>query len=99
MDLYEIEWKNSARKELKKFDAYIAHQIIEKTDQLRENPFLGKPLGNKMGMNLTGCYKLMILKKKIRIVYKIVQKKLIIEVVSVGKRNNALVYKSAFQNL
>ena len=57
-------------------------------DKLKANPFAGKELGNKNGINLTGFYKLYACKKSIRIVYRLVSpKKLeIVEIWGIGKK-------------
>ncbi|MEE8324902.1 MAG: type II toxin-antitoxin system RelE/ParE family toxin, partial [Candidatus Humimicrobiaceae bacterium] len=73
----------------------IKKQILKKLILLETNPFLGKPLGNRAGMDLSGYYKLYAYKKKIRIVYEIKNAALIIMVISIGKREDFAVYLQA----
>ena len=84
-----------AKKDFEKLDGSLKKQILKKLILLETNPFLGKSLGNRAGIDLTGYYKLYIYKKKIRIVYEIKDKALIIRVISIGKREDFTVYLQA----
>ncbi len=81
-----------AKKDFEKLDGSIKKQILKKLILLETNPFLGKPLGNRAGMDLTGYYKLYVYKRKIRIIYEIRGEALIIRVISIGKREDFTVY-------
>ena len=75
-------------------------QSSKKIDALAENPFLGKPLGEKYGLDLTGFYKLYVAKKKYRIVYRLVGEYIeVIEIVGIGKRDKEEVYKLVARRL
>ena len=52
-------------------------------------------MGYKAGYNLSGCKKLYVDKKKIRIVYRIVDNEILVEVIVVGKREDMEVYDKA----
>lgn len=84
-----------AKKDFEKLDGSIKKQILKKLILLETNPFLGKPLGNRAGMDLAGYYKLYAYKKRIRIVYEIKNEALIIMVISIGKREDFTVYLQA----
>ncbi len=84
-----------AKKDFEKLDGSIKKQVLKKLILLETNPFLGKPLGNRAGMDLTGYYKLYAYKKRIRIVYEIKNDALIIMVISIGKREDFAVYLQA----
>ena len=84
-----------AKKDFEKLDGSIKKQILKKLILLETNPFLGKPLGNRAGIDLTGYYKLYAYKKRIRIVYEIRNEALIIMVISIGKREDFTVYLQA----
>ena len=73
--------------------------MLKKLKQLETNPFLGKPLGNRLGVDLTGCYKIYLLKKTVRIVYTIRDNICEVRVIAIGKRDKGQVYKQAFENL
>ncbi|MCK5566958.1 MAG: type II toxin-antitoxin system RelE/ParE family toxin [Actinomycetia bacterium] len=85
-----------AKKDFEKLDGSIKKQILKKLILLETNPFLGKPLGNRAGMDLIGYYKLYVYKRKIRIIYEIQDEALIIRVISIGKREDFTVYLQAF---
>jgi len=67
--------------------------------KLKHSPGLGEKLGHKAGLDLTGYRKLYAYKKKIRIVYRIHEGKLLIFIVAVGKREDMSVYQSAFDRI
>jgi len=85
----------SAKKDFKKLDGSLKKLVLKKLTQLEDNPNLGQRLGNKAGMNLSGFYKLYVNDRKIRIVYKKKDEKLIVKVVTIGKRGDLEVYKMA----
>jgi len=85
-----------AKKDFEKLDGSIKKQILKKLILLETNPFLGKPLGNRAGMDLIGYYKLYAYKRKIKIIYEIQDEALIIRVISIGKREDFTVYLQAF---
>ncbi|MDF1877660.1 hypothetical protein JHD47_07485 [Sulfurimonas sp. SAG-AH-194-L11] len=95
--IYNIEVKEEAKKDLKEFDMSQQILIIKQFNKIAKSPELGKLLGNKNGYDLSGCRKMYADGKKICIVYKIVEEKIIIEVVALGKRDDMEVYKKASQ--
>jgi mRNA interferase RelE/StbE len=91
---YKVEFHPGAVKDFDRLDGSIRKEVVKKIDALSENPFLGKALGNRMGLDLTGFFKLYVAKKKIRIVYRLLKDYLeVIEVVGIGKREKEEVYK------
>ena len=92
--LHKIELHPDAKDDLDCLDGSVRKEVAKKIDALAENPFLGKPLGNKFGIDLTGFFKLYAAKKKYRIVYRLVGDCLeVIEIVAIGKRDKEEVYK------
>ena len=73
--------------------------VFKQFQKLKTSPELGKPLGNKAGYNLSGCKKIYVDKKKIRIVYRIIDDEIIVEVIVVGKREDMKVYAEASERL
>ena len=97
---FKIEFHPEAVKDFDRLDASVRKEVSKKIDALSENPFLGKPLGNKMGLDLTGFFKLYVSKKKIRIVYRLLKDFLeVIEIIGIGKREKEEVYKLIFRRL
>ena len=97
---YRIEFLPEAEKDFDTLDGSIRKEVAIKIDVLADNPFLGKPLGKKFGLDLTGFYKLYVLKKKYRIVYRLIGKYIeVIEIVSIGRRDKEEVYKLVARRL
>jgi mRNA interferase RelE/StbE len=59
---------------------------------------LGKPLGNKSDIDLSGCLKIYFYRKKYRVVYQILNEEEVM-VWSVGKREGQVVYISAYKRI
>ncbi|HUX60960.1 MAG TPA: type II toxin-antitoxin system RelE/ParE family toxin [Ignavibacteriaceae bacterium] len=96
----KITFLPDAEKDFDNLAGLLKKQAAKKIDALAENPFLGKPLGNKLGIDLTGFYKLYFAKKKYRIVYRLIGEHIeVIEIIGIGKRDKAEVYKMAAQRL
>ena len=99
MKIYSLVFKDEAKNDLKNF-AKSQHLLIAKQlKKIIKSPELGKILGNKNGYNLSGCRKMYADGKKIRIVYRIIEDKIIIEVVAIGKRDDMEVYDKASQRV
>jgi mRNA-degrading endonuclease RelE of RelBE toxin-antitoxin system len=80
------------------FDALPQHDrqlVFDQLKKLKRAPELGSPLGNMMGYRLTGYRKLYAAKKRIRIIYTVIEQKLVVEVIAIGPREGAQVYAVA----
>ena len=98
--VYKIEFIPDAEKDFDALDGSIKKEVAKKIDALAENPFLGKPLGKKYGVDLTGFYKLYVSKKKYRIVYRLIGKYIeVIEIIGIEKRDKEKVYKLVARRL
>ena len=90
----KIEFHPAAAKEFDALDGSVRKEVASKIDSLAENPFLGKPLGTRGNVNLTGLYKLYVAKKTYRIVYRLIGKEIeIVEILGIGKRDKQQIYK------
>jgi mRNA interferase RelE/StbE len=97
---FKIELHPEAARDFAALDGSVQKEIAKKIDALSENPFLGKPLGNKLGMDLTGFFKLYAARKKYRIVYRLLQGRLeVVETIGIGKREKAEIYKLIFKRI
>ena len=97
---YKIELHPEAVKDFDALDGSVRKEVAKKIDALSENPLLGKPLGNRMGIDLTGFFKLYAGNKKYRIIYRISVEYLeVIEIVGIGKREKEKVYKLIYKRL
>lgn len=60
---------------------------------------LGEHLDNRADLDLTGYYKLYAAKKSIRIVYRIIDQEILVEVVAIGRREDLAAYQEALKRL
>lgn len=60
---------------------------------------LGEKLGNRNGIDLSGYQKMYAEKKKIRIVYEVIEEKILIHIMAIGERDDMAVYKTALKRL
>lgn len=97
---YRVEFLPDAEKDFDTLDGSIREEVAKKIDGLADNTFLGKPLGKKYGLDLTGFYKLYVAKKKYRVVYRLIGKHIeVIEIVGIGKRDKEEAYKLVARRL
>lgn len=105
---WEIEYLPEAEAELRALDGSARKTITKAIEQVRKNPLpstgdengncgLGKPLGNKMGYNLTGLLKIKPKGTGLRVVYKLIKEGSIMKILVIGLRSEAEVYKDAFE--
>ncbi len=80
---YSIEIYPAARREWKKLDRDIKQQAVRKLEQLKENPRV--PAARLSG--LPDCYKIKLRSKGYRIIYRVVDERLVIVVVAAAKRD------------
>jgi len=92
---YEIVLKEEADAELAALSQRERILVFKQFKKIVSAPELGKALGNKAGYDLSGCRKMYADKKRIRIVYRLLDKQIIIEIVAIGKRDEMQVYKDA----
>ncbi len=96
---YKLVVKKEVEDDLKKLTKAQKILVFKQFKKLQNSPELGVRLGKKAGYDLSGYRKLYVDKKKIRIVYKIYEKEIIVEVIAVGKREDMKVYAKAFKRL
>jgi mRNA interferase RelE/StbE len=84
MDTYKIEWKRSATKELEKLPRPMISKIVSAVDNLSSNPF---PQGVRKLVGTEDTYRIRI--GDYRVLYNIIQNRLIIEIVRVRHRKDA----------
>ncbi|MEA2073072.1 MAG: hypothetical protein U9O86_05755 [Campylobacterota bacterium] len=96
---YKLEILIEAHEDIASFSNRERILIYKQFKKIVKSPELGSFLGNKNGYDLSGCRKMYADGKKIRIVYKVIEEKIIIEVVALGKRSEMEVYKKASQRV
>ena len=96
---YKLTFKEGVEKDLSKLSHAQEMLVLKQFVKLQNSPELGQPLGNKAGYNLSGCRKMYVDKKKIRIVYRIIDEEIVVEVIVIGKRDDMKVYAEASERL
>jgi len=97
MNDYEVIFHPEAKKGFNQLDGSIRKVVLKQMLKLQKKPNLGETLGNKAGFDLTGYRKMYAYKKKIRIVYRIHEGKLLIFIIAVGSRKEMAVYRDAYE--
>lgn len=97
--LYSLVLKEEADEELSNLSKREQILVFKQLKKIASSPQLGQLLGNKAGYDLSGCRKMYADKKRIRIVYTILEETIIVEVIAIGKRDEMQVYKSASERL
>ncbi|MCB2262712.1 MAG: type II toxin-antitoxin system RelE/ParE family toxin [Candidatus Thiosymbion ectosymbiont of Robbea hypermnestra] len=87
MASYSIEWKHSAKKELRKLPDYMIRKVILSIDGLSKNPI---PKGSRKILGTEHTYRIRV--GDYRIVYSLDSGKLVVEIIRVSHRKN--VYKN-----
>jgi mRNA interferase RelE/StbE len=88
---YSLEFKESALKEWKKLDGGIREQFKRKLAERLERPRV--EAARLSGM--PDCYKIKLKNAGYRLVYQVDDKRIVVVVVAVGKRENLAVYRVA----
>jgi mRNA interferase RelE/StbE len=83
MDLYKIEWKRSAQKELNKLDKKVLLKILESVEILAQNPY---PIGSKKLKGTEFTYRIRV--GDYRVIYSVISSILTIEVIKIGHRQS-----------
>ncbi len=97
--MYSIEYHKLLEEDFKKLGHSVTIKVLKKIEKIAQNPTMGNELGNKANLNLVGCRKVYVDNKRVRIVYKIIEDKIKIFVVTVGKRDDMEVYKKASKRI
>ena len=98
---YNIDYSDEAKSDLKEFNKSQRRQIYDAIFKVSQNPLpqneggYGKPLGNKHGNNLTGLCKIVLKKLGIRVVYQLIRKDDIMEIIVIAARADEEVYELA----
>lgn len=96
---YSVVLTAAAAEDFRQLDGSLKEPVAKQLRKLESAPRLGEHLGNRAGLDLTGYYKLYASKKSIRIVYRIFDQEILVEVVATGKREDLAVYQEALKRL
>ena len=81
--MYKLIQHPLVEKDLKELDHSLLILVFKKLKQLQKTPQIGLPLCNKNNMNLSGLKKVYVSKKKVRIVYEIIEDKLVVKTITI----------------
>ena len=96
---YNVVLTAAAADDFRQLDGSLKEPVAKQLRKLETAPGLGEQLGNRAGLDLTGYYKLYAAKRSIRIVYRIIDHKILVEVVAIGRREDLAVYQEALKRL
>ena len=105
MNEYKLVYLPEAERDLGNLDNSLQIQIRKGLSKVLQNPLPksegghGNPLGNKGGVNLTGCMKIKFLKIGQRVVYKLVKTDGIMRVIVISARADDEVYIEAAKRI
>lgn len=97
--MYSIQYHDDVQNDFKDLGHNTTILVLKKINKLAENPKIGNELGNKANNKLAGFRKVYVDNKRVRIVYKIIDNKIEIFIIAVGKRDDMEVYKKASQRV
>lgn len=97
--MYTIEFLPEVEDDLKQLDHRVRLLVFKQLNKLSQSPQLGDLLGNKSGMDLSGCRKMYVDHKRVRIVYRILEDIIVVEVIAIAARDEMAVYREAAQRL
>lgn len=92
---YNIVFHIEAKKDIEKLDNTLKILVFKQIKKLIDKPEIGQPLGNKAGFDLSNYRKIYACKKKIRIVYKVIENRIEIFIIAIEKRDKMSVYNIA----
>lgn len=93
---YKLIAHEDFEKEWQKLPTPIQTQLKKKIAKLLENPHVPK---NRLGGELSGFYKIKLLKAGVRVVYQVIDDELVMLLLAVGKREDSEVYDTAIERL
>lgn len=89
---YELEFNEEAFKEWNDLDGSIKAQFKKQLEKRLENPYVPSA---RLGNDLESCYKIKLQKIGYRLVYEVIDNRLVIIVLSVGRRDGLVAYVKA----
>ena len=94
----KLKFHPEIKNDINNLDGSIKPVLKSTLNKIKKSPELGQPLGSKGDLDLSGCLKIYFHRKKYRVVYEILNGDEIM-VWSVGKREDRIVYISAYKRI
>ncbi len=92
---YKLTFLESAKKEWNKLSPDLQQFFKAKLAKVLEQPHIPK---NKL-INMEGCYKIKLRSAGYRLVYRVYDDRVVVQVIAVGKRDKNFVYQLASSRL
>lgn len=97
--MYRVTFHAEVDNDFKELGHSVTQLVFKKLKKIAQNPIIGIDLGNRANLNLVGYKKVYVDKKRVRIVYKIIEDEIVVYVVAVGKRADMEVYQKASERV
>jgi len=97
--MYNLSFHKLVNWDLAKLGQSVKIKVFKKLNQIIKNPEIWKDLWNRWWLDLAWYKKVYVDNKKIRIVYKIIDDKIEVLVITIWKREDKKVYKEAFRRI
>jgi mRNA-degrading endonuclease RelE of RelBE toxin-antitoxin system len=95
----ELIFHPDVKDDIALLDGSIKNRLKKVLKKIKNAPELGKPLGNKGNIDLKSCLKMYFYKKEYRVVYEILLEESRVIVWSIGKREDEIVYITAYKRI
>ena len=102
---WTLEFLPEARKDMRQLDGSQARKVAKAINKTQSNPLprseggYGIELGNKGGVNLTGCCEIKLRGEGLRAIYKLIRTQSEMIVIVVGVREDEEVYDIACERM
>ena len=93
--MYSIEYHEEIKNDFKKLGHSTTLLVLKKIKKIAQNPIIGDAFGNKANIDLSGFRKVYVENKRVWIVYQIIDEKIEVFIIAVGKRDDMEVYHKA----
>jgi len=91
---YTIEFVEGAVADLKALDPPLQKLAWKQIEKIAEAPELGKPLGKRMGYDLTSLRAIRFYRQAYRVVYEVCETTKTVKIWGIGKREREEIYRA-----
>ena len=95
MTTYSLEFLPSARKEWDKIGSTVQKQFVKKLRERLDTPHVASARLRDM----PDCYKIKLRSAGYRLVYRVQDDRIVVQVIAVGRRDRSQVYRAASERL
>lgn len=90
---YTLQFVEGAVADLKALDPPLQRLAWKQIQKIAQAPELGKPLGSRMGYDLTGLRAMRFYHEVYRVVYEVLEQEKTVKIWGIGKREREEVYR------